>query len=359
MNPLPGPMPLSTFLARLIWLCVLPLALLAAYLAGDSVLKAWAARDLEAANLAKNFATAIDDHLNARIRALRMLGESPLAADTTRWNELYQEAQGFRQSFDCHVVFADAGMRMLFNTRMPFGATLPPLPRPKGHAAAPAALATGKPAVGDLFFGPLAREPMVAIAVPVRREGKATLLLLATFETRQFQRHIEKVALPAGWSLALLDGQGEAIARRARPSPAREIDTTGRFVAKSALSPWSVVLEIPRDVYRAPLLAAAAALATAVLGATLAGVAGGRLAGRRLARAVASLALAPSRTSRLAIAEIERARAQLEAAAAAREAAENERQRGEAEIRRLNADLERRVVERTAELTAANRDIGS
>lgn len=43
-------MPLHSFLKRLIWLCVLPLLLLAAYLAVDRVLTTRSERDLDAAN---------------------------------------------------------------------------------------------------------------------------------------------------------------------------------------------------------------------------------------------------------------------------------------------------------------------
>jgi len=318
-------MSLHSFLVRLIWLCVLPLILLAAYLAIDSVRDAQSARDLEAANLAKNFATAVDHELSARIGALHMLAVSPLADDASRRKDLYQEAQGFRESFGSHVILADLEMQMLFNTRVPFGATLPMLPRPKGHAAAPTAVETGAPAVGDIFFGPVAKEALVAIAVPGKRGGKTAFLLLTIFEIGQFQKRLDQVALPAGWSLALLDGTGEAIARRAPPglNSATDVGAAGRFVAKSALSPWSVTIEIPRDIYRAPLFAAAIALALLILGATLAGVLGGRLAGRRLAKSVASLAQAPASGAPPSdITEIATARRLLDEAAEKRATAE-------------------------------------
>jgi PAS domain S-box-containing protein len=96
--------------------------------------------------------------------------------------------------------------------------------------------------------------------------------------------------LPSGWSLALLDGNGEAIAHRAPPGLDADVDAAGRFVVKSEVSPWSVMLEIPRPIYRAPLFEAATKLAIVILCATLAGILGGILASRRLGRAVASLA---------------------------------------------------------------------
>ncbi|MEX8518696.1 MAG: ATP-binding protein [Leptothrix sp. (in: b-proteobacteria)] len=340
---------LHTFLTRLIWLCVGPLALLAAYLAISHVRDVQVERDNDAVDLAQSLATSIDQSLEGRIGALNMLAQSPLVDDAAHHKDLYREAQGFRQSFGSHVILADLGLNMRLNTRVPFGEALPPLPRPKGHAAAPTALATGKPAVSDAFLGPIAKEPLVAIAVPALREGKVTWLLLTTFETRQFQARLDQLVLPAGWALTLLDGKGEVIARRAPPglNPTADVDALGRFVAKSVLSPWSVLVEIPRDVYRTPLLAAAATLLIAILGATLTGVFGGTLAGRQLGRAVASLAQTPAPAAPPpGIHEIAEVRRLLDDMAQQREAAEQQ-------IRTMNTDLERRVAERTAELVQA------
>ena len=313
--------PLSTFLARLIWLSVLPLLFVAIWLAIDSVRTRQSGTRQEAINLAKNFATAIDHHVQARIAALQILASSPLADDPARWPELYIEAQGFRGSFGCHVILADTGepMRMLFNTRSPFGVQLPALPQPKGNAAAPTALKTGRPAIGDSFMGPIVKEPLVAIAVPVIRDGKVTHLLLTIIETGQFQQRIEQMALPANWTLILKDGRGEIIARNAPAGfDARgEVDAEGRFEARSELSAWTVALEIPRDVIGKPLLSAAIALAFAIAAATAVGVLGGLLASRRLNSQLAALiAASPAEGSPLDIVEFAAVRQQLDESAA-------------------------------------------
>ncbi|WP_295446530.1 ATP-binding protein [uncultured Thiodictyon sp.] len=86
-NRPPG-MPLATFLSRLIWLCVLPLLLLATWLAVDSVRTIQAQRDEAAANLARNVAAALDQDLTSRINALHLLAVSPLLEDAARRAEL-------------------------------------------------------------------------------------------------------------------------------------------------------------------------------------------------------------------------------------------------------------------------------
>jgi PAS domain S-box-containing protein len=315
-------MPLRTFLRRLIWLCILPLLLLALWLAYDNLRTGQTERDREAVQLARNIATAIDQRLEARMSGLNMLALSPLLDDPARWGDLYREAQGFQESFGSHVILAAVGepMRMLFNTRSPFGVPLPPLPRPQGHAAAPTAVATGRPAVGDSFIGPVAKEPLVAIAVPVLREGKPAYVLVTTMETSQFQARLDRFVLPQDWAVSLRDGRGDVIARRAPPGfdAARDLDPAGRFEVRSAVSPWSVMLEIPREVQRAPMLVTGIALGLGLLGATLAGVFGGLAASRRLGRAVALLTRdgADADPRAPAIAEITAARRLLDAASA-------------------------------------------
>lgn len=329
-------MSLNGFLMRLIWLCVVPLLLAASWLAYEGVRAARAERDTVATHRAQDLATAIDQHLQARIGALSMLAASPLAGDASRRADLYREAQAFREYFGAHVILADPEMNMLFNTRVPFGTVLPMVPQPKGRAAAPIALETGAPAVGDIVYGPIAREPLVAIAVPGQRDGKTNFLLLATFGTRQFQQRLDRVALPAGWSLALQDSAGATIARRAPPglNAATDVDAAGRFVVKSTVAPWSVVIEIPRDIYRAPLLGTATALALLILVATLVGVLGGRQAGRRLAKSVAALAQTPAPGAPPAeIAEIAAVRGLLDAAAERRASADAALRASEEQLR--------------------------
>ncbi|MCP5278213.1 MAG: PAS domain S-box protein [Thiobacillus sp.] len=311
-----NPRPLSVYLSRLVWLAMAPLLALAGWLSYDEVATQKANRAREAGNFAHNFARHIDQHLNARIDALRMLAASPLADDPKAWPVLYREAQGFLAGFGNHVVFADARRNMRFNTRVPFGAPLPMLPQPEGRAAAPLALGSARPAVGDVFVGPVARQPIVAIAVPGVREGRARHLVLATFETTHFRERLDQAALPSGWSLALLDSTGAEIARRAPPGfdPARDVDAADRYVARLTAAPWSVVLEVPRAAKRAPLLHSGAYLLVALLLATLLGRAAGRLAGRRLGKQMAGLASPSENAPPIHVTEIAAVKQRLDAA---------------------------------------------
>lgn len=287
-------MSLSSYLTRLIWLCILPLAVFSVWLAYDIVRQLQAEQDREAEIIARNFATSIDHHLNARINSLNVMAASPLAEDPALWPLYYKVSQGYRANFGAHVIFAEAAepRRMLFNTRAPLGTVLPPLPKPKGNSAVQKALSTGQPAVGDIVFGPIAQEKLIALAVPLHRDGNLVKILLATFELRLFQERLEQVALPAGWGLSLLDGQNEVIASRPAEGNAlgNGTDAFQRIVVKTSVTPWSIVLEIPRSSYFAPMMEAGIFLGVGLLAASLIGIGGGLWGTRRLSRAVSSLA---------------------------------------------------------------------
>lgn len=287
-------MPLSSYLTRLIWICVLPVMFFSGWVSYDHVLQLQATSDQEANLIAKNFATSIDHHLNARIGSLKVMAASPLVDDPSMWPIYYKVSQGYQENFGSHVIFAEANepRQMIFNTRLPFGSSLPAVPTPKGKAAVPLAVRTGLPAVGDIVVGPVAGEPLVVIAVPVIRLEKVVKLLIATFELRLFQDRLEQVVLPEGWGLSLLDSQGEIIARRhpAKNESGSPGETYRRVVVKTAAAPWSVVLEIPRTIYFAPMVKAGIALGAGLLVVVLIGIGGGLWGTRRLSRAVAELA---------------------------------------------------------------------
>jgi PAS domain S-box-containing protein len=341
-----GPMPtrrrpvsLRAFLTRLVWLCVLPLFLLAAWFGYTHIRSMQSRMDQEIADRLHNVVTAVDRIVTSQIASLQVLAASPLLDEPETREKFYREAQGFHESFGCHVILADASRRMLLNTRVPYGEPLPELPRPKGHSAVQAALEKGIPSVSNLTFGPVAREPLIVAVVPVTRGGRTPYLLMSAVPTRLFGQYLEGVALPRDWSLTLQDGNGDAIARG---GPAREGERSAgagdvrRFPKRSSVSNWSVVIDVPAAVYRAPVRNGAIALVTAILFFTLVSVLAGRLAGRRLTRAVERLAeTAPAPAGSPAIAEVETVRSLLEEAGEARRQAETTLRESEERYRNL------------------------
>jgi PAS domain S-box-containing protein len=281
----------------------------------------------EAKRLASNFAAAIHDDLSARWNALGMLAQSANIEEPQPWPKLYAEAIAFRNAFGSDVIFADAQRKMLFNTRLPAGSALPALPGINGKSAALDALTTLRPQAGDLFIGPVSKSPLVAIAVPVLRDGQAPRLLLTILATHSFQERIETLSIPTGWSLTLLDGTGGRIAAHRPPDFTNaSADAIGySFSAPIAGTPWTVEAQLPISVFWQLHAKTIALLIVAVLVATALGRIVGTRAGHHLGRQITALSEGSVANAKHAmdIIEILAAKDALEEAARAREASHN------------------------------------
>ena len=312
--------PLSAVLSQLVGWCVAPMVLLAVWLAWSHVRQLETTQLREAANIARNVATANDRFLDARLKALQMLADSPLVDDPRRWADLHRLAQGFEASFGAPVILADARRQVLFDSQHPFGMALPELPVPKRRAGARPVLEAGRPEVGDLIVTPMTQGPVLPVAVPVLREGRTTGLLLAVLPVSELQRRIAGHSLPEGWSIALVDGNGVDIARRSPPGfdSARDVADDHRIVVPSEMAAWSVVLEVPREAHAASRRQAMLSLAAATLLAIGLGLTVGLVASRRIGRQVAVLGDpgGGGKGHALEIAEIEAARRRIVSAVA-------------------------------------------
>ncbi len=319
---------LSTFLFRFVCWSVLPLLLISIFLATYHIHHLKKMNDYAASSVAHNVMTSIDRQIETQIAGLQLLATSPLLDDTSHLSEFYKEALGFYTSFGGHVILVDSSMRMIFNTRLPFGTTLPELPHPKGHAAVATVLKTGKPATGDMFLGPIANEQLVAVAVPVIRSGQTPYLLLSIIEISRFQQSLEKVALPADLSISVIDGDNKVMAHLSAREAEHDADpssSANRLFIRSSVTPWSVELDIPNKIYSDPIVITIFFLISAILLVTLVSVKIAGISGRQLTKALEALINSPSLppTDLPCITEIESIRITLAKSREARKAAEN------------------------------------
>ena len=333
---------LRRYLTWLIWACVIPVLALAMTL---GYLQFSTARDddaQEAQRMAKIVADEVDQMLRARIAGLHMLATSPLLSDEARWSELHQLAQGYVAGFDSHVALVDRARQLRLHSAVALGDTLPPLPRPAGRSAVQAVFETGQVAVGDAVAGPIANEPLVAIAVPSIRDQRTVAVWLGLMRVRQLEPVFSGLDLPSGWTATLLDSHGAAIATRrgamATSGVTRAIDSASAddmsFAQRLELVPWSVEVRIPRVTYVQHLTGVASLLVLALLGVTAFSVLAGQWAARRLARAVGTLTeLKPQAAPIDDIEEIRVARLRLDDALAQRESAARALAMSEAQLR--------------------------
>ncbi|HVL55532.1 MAG TPA: cache domain-containing protein, partial [Burkholderiaceae bacterium] len=313
-------------------------------------------------------ALLVEREIEKRETAALILATSPslLAADLETFRN---HALAAIRPLGGHVVLADAN-RQLLNTSAELGRSLPPL-----------ALPTQDAQFDGVQVSPMLRaagfdEPLIAVTVPVAREGAAAWNLSVTMTPSQLQRVISDQSLPQGWTAAVLDQQGVVVARQ--PDPARWIGTPAQpdlreraardregifqtvtldgsavtaFFSRSPRYGWTFAIGVPRTVLgttvSGPLaeiaIAAALLLALAVLAAAR--------VGRGVATAIESL-----RDSAHAMERGERIEAARSGVQETDEVA-HALARASTRIRDANDALERRVAEAVAETQAAQQKL--
>ncbi len=301
---------LFSYLVKAILLCAAPVMLVGFVLLTEFVIHHERVQDQGDYLIAKEISDSIDAEIMSHIKGLELLAASSTLNDPVRLNDFYNEMQAFHAAYDSHLILADPSRQMLLNTRAKYGATLPKLPTPTdkaGRGGFVIAQATGKPGIGDIVFGPVAKEPLINIAVPVKRDGESRFFLLNTFGASRFERMVSGISLPEGYSFVLVDGAGLELALN--PSEKSDALKGSTIVVKSDLTSWSVSLSTPGSPhYRQAAVLLVVVLAVA-LGATLVGasIVAGKIANS--VRSLSSAGIKPS--SGRAFTEVESARANL------------------------------------------------
>src|SRR5258708_12504096 len=120
------------------------------------------------------------------------------------------------------IVLLDTKGQQLLSTTRPFGA---PLPRATNTEMHERVVATGKPQVSDLIMGAVLQRPVVAVGVPVFRDGKVAFVLVMALGSEILSKLLHQPDLSPDWVVAIFDRKGIIVARN------REL---GRFLVKPA-----------------------------------------------------------------------------------------------------------------------------
>jgi PAS domain S-box-containing protein len=352
-------MTLQRYLTRLIWVCTLPLLALSVLLAADRWREQRVKDEYSAEQLLQAGKRLLDDALRARLAGLQTLASSPLADDPASWPAFRLEARGYLAAFGNHVALIDAQRRTRLHTMVPLGDAPPPAPKPSGRSAVALALADGVPAVGDLFDGTVAQEPMAGLAVPVRRGGVTNFVVGTVIPLRQIEGLLGDLPMAPGWSVTLFDSQARLLARRGSVSAPEDADKDLRVTGRLEMAPWTLEVRALHELTAQGRQRMASLLAALVLGMLLAAWFGGWLASQRLARSVRSLSDPPGAPQPAnEIIEIRNARQTIDDAYAQRDRIETERRDGERHYReRLEssaAELRSREAQLSGILESAN-----
>lgn len=201
---------IRTSLALLVATCVLPGSLVTSFLIFDEYRVRHAQLANETVTTARALVSALDLELATIESGLQVLAVSPQLAtnDLTAFHSHAKEALPSQKALN--YVLVDAQGRQALNTLRPFGDKLPVT---AASREAMTVFETGKTTVTDIFVGPVSGKPTMAMAVPVRQQGRIVYALNVGILPERIAGVLENQRLPEGWIGVITDGTGTIIAR--------------------------------------------------------------------------------------------------------------------------------------------------
>ncbi len=255
-------------LAWLVTSCVVPGALLVVALIFHDYQQEKRRQARDALATARALTFVVDKELAGVQSALLALATSPhLAVDDLRAFHV-QATDVLRNQAANNIVLAEASGRQRLNTLRPFGEALPA----RGDSARWRRLfEEGRPVISDLFVGPVAGQPLVAIGVPVRRDGAIIYNLSMGISPNRLNDILGQQHLPRDWVGTVFDSTGTIVARThemerflGKSGPPTLVKLIGEVkegtvetdtvegipvyavFSRSAVSNWAVAIGIPR-----------------------------------------------------------------------------------------------------------------
>ncbi len=293
--------------SRFLWFavfCMVPGLVVAAFLISGSYERERAKLDRDMIQTARALARAVDYDLAASQAALEVLATSPFLTSLDL-AAFYRQAREVAPHHGDTLVLTDQSGQQVLNLLRPLGE---PLPRHVNPEQVRHIFETGQPAVSNLFTGGVLGRPLVALEVPVSRDGKVLYAMSLGVRPERFNRILAEHQLPEGWIAAVFDRSGVILARthdsdtfigrKGTPilvermqandeglsvnNTLEGIPVYGAF-SRSALSRWSVAVGVPRSVLLGELrghilFVALVSFALLIAGLGLAWIAGGHIA---------------------------------------------------------------------------------
>jgi len=301
-------MRIRAYLLIMIGAIILPISIFAA-IALQTLLRSEREAALQAMDqTASATALLVDRELSSAEAALHVLARSPHLAHGDIAG-FYEHARSADRGDGGRTILFDPSGQQIINTVVPLGTKLPP-PPDYVRLRTRKVIDTQRTVVSDLIKGAVQRIPVTTINVPVPLDGGRRYVMASVFGPDYFSKLISQRALPASWSLAVIDRKGQFVARTREPArlgllanpvlvaaaagaerglvryPSRAgIDTYHAFI-RSPMSGWAVVVAVPAEeiegAARDAVMLAAAGMLVALLCASFAAV----FFGRRLAAAI-------------------------------------------------------------------------
>ncbi|HET7197140.1 MAG TPA: cache domain-containing protein [Burkholderiales bacterium] len=231
---------------------------------------------------ARAVAAAVDAELSGIESALFALASSPYLEKDDFAAFHRQASAALKDQEFANIALLDETLRQRLNTFRPFGTPLPAEGNPQELRSV---FSTGKPVVTGLFVGPVVKRPLIAVGVPLRRDGKVRYVLGAAVTPERLAHILRAQKIPPGWVAAIFDATGTIVARTHEPERfvgmkgaaelVREMQASREGVvqartlegipvvsvfSRSPASGWSVAIGIPLDYFTRQLVSSLARL---------------------------------------------------------------------------------------------------
>lgn len=202
---------MRTYLLALVLAVGLPLAILAVIALVVFDRQQRETSELQLVERAHSMSLALDRELTAVSRALQALARATFLeeSDFLRVHEQASRTIAVHAGWEAIVVIDSSGQQVM-NTRVPFGS---PLPQTGSSELAKVVFTTAKPAVSNLFVGPLAKRPLIAVSVPVVRDGSVRYALNLSTSPATLTNILLQAKLPSGWIATVVDRNQTIVAR--------------------------------------------------------------------------------------------------------------------------------------------------
>lgn len=305
---------IPTIRSRLILLvvaCILPAALMVAGLITHDYYRGRQELTRVSLGTARAIVSALDRDLAGVQAALIALSTSPSLTSDDLFS-FYDQAQDVLKSQKANnILLFDQTFQQRLNTLRPFASKLPFITNPELQGV----FKTGQPVTTSLYAGNVAKQPIIAVAVPVQRGGTAIYVLAAAILPERLSALLKQQRLGEGWISVILDKSGTIVARshqmeqfvgtKGAPSMiARMVDVAEGSLetmsvegipilatfSRSAVSNWTVAIGIPTSILTNELLSTLAWLVAGMTILLLGSLAFAWSIGSKIARPIHQLA---------------------------------------------------------------------
>jgi PAS domain S-box-containing protein len=245
------PRPLRVYLILFALGLALPLLLLSAFFLSQMASLERDQIERRVSQVAEALTWDIDRELDRAIVTLETLATSEALANADFGTFHAQATRALRRT-NTQILLLDLSLQQLLNTRVPFGTALPTT------ALAEVALrviGTKEPQISDLFIGAVAKEPVIAVEIPVFIRQELRYILVMSIDPPQLVDVLKGQRLDRQWITAITDRKGIIVARS---------DRHAEFVGKPVPENLLASSLVERGVFRAVSVAG-----EPIVGATL------------------------------------------------------------------------------------------